>query len=387
MQEPAEYPLAALPYGDFLRRKRTTTERIVATHFVPHLRVLIRGRPTRAGTSAPPERRCSDVALLPGVRLEQDLEGAGDVGRLRAGGAPPYDGRAGRGPASERPTMADLTTSLRWTYNFLMPLVAPLPDVDLVHSTIASFAALPGVVAKIERGTPFLLTEHGVYARERYIAVSGADFPFYAKRYLLQLTGLISRVCYRYADVIAPVANFNKRWELRYGAREEQIQTVYNGIDPQVFVPGPKPAELKDVPVAVAAARVFPLKDIETMIRSADVARRQLPDVRFVVYGSLDADRPYVDRCRKLIEELELARTFVFGGFHSSPAQVYNSGDISVLSSISRGSPTPCSSPCPARVLSQPRMSGRQRGSVRLRTRRPAPGRAGTRGGGRRPAS
>jgi hypothetical protein len=71
-----------------------------------------------------------------------------------------------------------------------------------VHSTIASFAALPGVVAKIERGTPFLLTEHGVYARERYIAVSGADFPFYAKRYLLQLTALISRVCYRYADVV-----------------------------------------------------------------------------------------------------------------------------------------------------------------------------------------
>jgi glycosyltransferase involved in cell wall biosynthesis len=89
----------------------------------------------------------------------------------------------------------------------------------------------------------------------------------------------------------------------------------------------------------VAAARVFPLKDVETMIRSAAVARRDLPDVVFRVYGSLDADKPYVDRCRALIEELDLGQTFEFGGFHSSPAQVYNIGDISVLSSISEGFP------------------------------------------------
>jgi glycosyltransferase involved in cell wall biosynthesis len=101
------------------------------------------------------------------------------------------------------------------------------------------------------------------------------------------------------------------------------------------------------VPVAVAAARVFPLKDIETMIRSADVARRQLPDVRFLVYGSLDADRPYVDKCRALIEELDLTSTFIFGGFHSSPAQVYNAGDISVCPPSPRASRTRCSSRCP----------------------------------------
>jgi glycosyltransferase involved in cell wall biosynthesis len=340
MQEPAEYPLSGLTCTDFLRRKRTTNERIVAARFVPYLRILM-----RAAGDEGIDVGTAGEALTEMWRYFQDFDWNKTWKAQATWDAfvqevlrPYEDGRV-EALRSERPTMADLTTSLRWTYNFLMPLVAPLPEVDLVHSTIASFAALPGVVAKIERGTPFLLTEHGVYARERYIAVSGADFPFYAKRYLLQLTALIARVCYRYADVVAPVANFNKRWELRYGARQDQIQTVYNGIDPQIFLPGPKPAELRDVPVAVAAARVFPLKDIETMIRSADVARRQLPDVRFLVYGSLDADRPYVDKCRALIEELDLTSTFIFGGFHSSPAQVYNAGDISVLSSISEGFP------------------------------------------------
>ena len=340
MQEPAEYPLSGLTYANFLRRKRTTTERLVASRFVPHLRVLM-----RAAADEGVDVGTAGQALTEMWRYFQEYDWNKTWKAQATWDAfvqevlrPYEDGRV-EALRSERPSMADLTTSLRWTYNFLMPLVAPLPEVDLVHATIASFAALPGVVAKIERGTPFLLTEHGVYVRERYLAVSGTDFPFYAKRYLLQLTALMSRVCYRYADVVAPVANFNKRWELRYGARQDQIQTVYNGIDPQIFVPGPKPAELRDVPVAVAAARVFPLKDIETMIRSADVARRQLPDVRFLVYGSLDADRPYVDRCRALIEKLDLADTFIFGGFHSSPAQVYNAGDISVLSSISEGFP------------------------------------------------
>jgi polysaccharide biosynthesis protein PelF len=339
-QEPAEYALAGRPYADFLNRKRTTNERLVTELFVPHLRTLM-----RAAADDTQDVGAAGEAIAALWRYFQEY----DYNRTWKARATweafveevlrPYRQGKVEGLAAEHPTIGDLTTALRWTYRFLMPLVAPLPDVDLVHATIAGFASLPGVVAKLERGTPFLLTEHGVYVRERYIAVSGADLPFYAKRYLLQLTSVVSRMCYRYADVVAPVANFNKRWELRYGARPEQIQTVYNGIDPHVFVPGPKPAELRDVPVAVAAARVFPLKDIETMIHSADVARRSLPDVRFYVYGSLDADRPYVDRCRALIEELGLARTFTFGGFHNSPAEVYNIGDISVLSSISEGFP------------------------------------------------
>jgi glycosyltransferase involved in cell wall biosynthesis len=89
----------------------------------------------------------------------------------------------------------------------------------------------------------------------------------------------------------------------------------------------------------VAAARVFPLKDIEMMIRSAAVARDLMPDVQYLVYGSLDADIPYVERCRALIAELGLEEVFTFAGHHSKPADLYNEGDISALSSISEGFP------------------------------------------------
>ena len=50
---------------------------------------------------------------------------------------------------------------MRWLYSFLVPLAAPGPNVDLVHTTIAGFPGIAGIVAKGDRGTPFLVTEHG----------------------------------------------------------------------------------------------------------------------------------------------------------------------------------------------------------------------------------
>ena len=70
------------------------------------------------------------------------------------------------------PTVWDLTTCFRWTKHFLTPLDAPIPETSIVHATLAGFPGIAGVVAKRHRGTPFLVTDHGVFVRERYIAVS-----------------------------------------------------------------------------------------------------------------------------------------------------------------------------------------------------------------------
>ncbi|MGI8430538.1 MAG: GT4 family glycosyltransferase PelF [Solirubrobacteraceae bacterium] len=240
--------------------------------------------------------------------------------------------------ASE-PSMVDLMTALRWMSNYLLPLAAPLPEADIVHSTIAAFAGLVGVLAKLEHGTPFLVTEHGVWVRERYIAISAASFSPFAKRFLMALGSYVARLNYRYADIVAPVNAFNRRWEVPYGAADGKIVTINNGVDPGLFTAQAKPREHAGVPVVVAAARVFPLKDIETMIRAAAVARESLPDIRFLVYGSLDADLAYVERCRTLIADLELEDTFELRGHHSKPAELYNEGDISALSSIPEAFP------------------------------------------------
>ena len=237
------------------------------------------------------------------------------------------------------PTVLDLTMGLRWLHNIMMPIAVPVPNVDITHATLASVVGLIGVIARRERGTPFILTEHGVYLRERYISVAPGPMPWFLKRLLLGLSALASRLCYAAADIVAPVCAFNTRWEERLAVEPERLRVIYNGVDPDVFHPGPKPAELAGRPTAVAAARVSKVKDILTMIRGAAVARRSLPNLLVRVCGSLNADPAYVRECRELIEALDLSETFSLAGFHSRPAEIYNEGDISVLSSISEGFP------------------------------------------------
>lgn len=239
--------------------------------------------------------------------------------------------------AHERPHLHDLTAALRWLAHFLLPLAVPIPRADLVHTTVAGFAALAGIVAKHEHGTPFVVTEHGVFVRERYMSLADGEFSPFATRFLVDLASLMARLSYAHADVVAPVAGFNRRWELPYGADPRHIEVIYSGIDTTLFRPRPKPAGAR--PTVVAAARVFPLKDIETMIRAAAVARAAVPDVQFIVYGSLEVDPPYVERCRALIGELGLEESFRLAGPHASPPDLYIEGDISVLSSISEGVP------------------------------------------------
>ncbi len=339
-QEPAEYILANVPFAEIHARKGRTTDSVIEAEFVPLLRQFLQGMeaPESEGT------RCGRTIYEMwryfqrydwNVTWKSEPAWRAFVQEVLR----PYEERPEDFLPDEVPSLYDLTTAMRWMYNFLMPLNAPIPVTDVVHTTIAGFAGLAGIIAKQAYGTPFLVTDHGVFIRERYISISAAPFTFFAKRFLIQMSGLISRLNYMHADLVSPVANFNRRWETRYGADAAKIETIYNGIDPDVFVPKPKPPKTANRPTAVAAARVVPIKDIETMIRSAAVARESIPDVYYLVYGSLTADPTYVEKCHKLIADLNLEGIFEFGGFHSKPAEIYTEGDISVLSSISEGFP------------------------------------------------
>ena len=327
VSQPADYVLSALGPRPLRARRRRTTPAAIDDAFLPLLQRLLRAL---AG-----DPREDDGRLLWELWRffgEHDWRAAWKSAQAWELFA------AGTG-APEEATIEDLTTAFGWLYHFLMPLAVPLADADLVHATIAGIPAIAGIVAKHERGTPFVVTEHGVWVRERYIAVSAGGFSPFAKRFLMDFSRYIARVAYAQADVVAPVTDFNRRWELPHGVPADRIRTINNGVDPALFVPRPKPARTAGRPTVVAAARVFPLKDMETMIRSADVARQEIPDVHYLVYGSLDADPPYTERCRALVAELGLEQTFEFAGHHSRPAELYAEGDVCALSSISEAFP------------------------------------------------
>jgi glycosyltransferase involved in cell wall biosynthesis len=212
----------------------------------------------------------------------------------------------------------------------------PTPPCELLHVTAAGWAAIPALVHKALHGTPLLLTEHGVYVREAYLASvrEAAMTPgqgHISPRLALGLT----RATYAAADVIAPVTEANAAWERGLGVDPAKIRVIPNGIHP--------PTERTDPPNArkvIAMGRIDPLKDVQTMLLVADEVTRRMPDARFEYWGPATAGQEtYARACTQMHEQLQLGDRFRFMGRTSDPHGVIRSGDLVLMTSISEAMP------------------------------------------------
>jgi glycosyltransferase involved in cell wall biosynthesis len=148
---------------------------------------------------------------------------------------------------------------------------------------------------------------------------------------------LLCTTSYRTADLITPGNRFNHRWETRFGADPDKIETVYNGVDPGDFpAAGKEPA----VPTIAWAGRVDPIKDLETLIRAFALVREELPEAQLRIFGGTPAtSRAYRTRCEALAGELGLIGSAHFEGRVENIRDAYAAGHVVVLSSISEGFP------------------------------------------------
>ncbi|WP_053912724.1 GT4 family glycosyltransferase PelF [Streptomyces sp. SCSIO 75703] len=242
------------------------------------------------------------------------------------------------GPVREaRPTLHDAVTATGLLEHALRPLAAPGPRDGVAHAVSGGLAALPGLVARERYGVPLLLTEHGVYLRERYLGYRTAAYRWPVKALMLGFFRLLAEETYRRAALITPGNRYNRLWEERGGAAPEAIRTVYNGVDPAAFPPaGPEP----DAPVLSWAGRVDPIKDLETLIRAFALVRAELPAARLRLFGGTPrGGEAYRERCEALAAELGHGDAVVFEGRVEDIRDAYAAGRVVVLSSISEGFP------------------------------------------------
>ena len=109
----------------------------------------------------------------------------------------------------------------------------PTPPCALLHVTAAGWAAIPALVHKALHGTPILLTEHGVYVREAYLASVRDTAATLGEKHMSTRIALgLTRAIYEAADVIAPVTEANAAWERALGVDGAKIRVIPNGIDP-----------------------------------------------------------------------------------------------------------------------------------------------------------
>ncbi|MET7421306.1 GT4 family glycosyltransferase PelF [Dactylosporangium sp. NPDC005555] len=218
----------------------------------------------------------------------------------------------------------------------LRPLAAEIPqDADLVHANANGLSSMVALAAKWRTGVPFLMTEHGVYLRERYLA-PGDQSPG-VKTALLRFHRALARLAYWESDLITPVSGFNSRWAVRHGADPAKLAVIGNGVDPARFPPlVGEPAD----PVISWVGRIDPLKDLETLIRALAVVRETAPQARLHLAGPVPAgNEAYAAACRDTAANLGLTDAVTWAGPCSSSRDAFEVGQIAALSSISEGMP------------------------------------------------
>lgn len=235
------------------------------------------------------------------------------------------------------PSLTDAVRVLGLLDHLLRPLHAPSARVDLVHASSNGLAALTALGIAWRWQAPLLLTEHGVYLRERYIEYHPAAMPALRRMFLLRFHKQLTRAVYRSADAIAPGSEYNRRWEIANGADLAQIVPIHNGVDADAFAADlAEPAE----PTIVWVGRVDPLKDLKTMLQAFALVVGEVPDARLRIVGGVPAGNEWYHRdCLDLHQRLGLGDRAVFEGRVDDIADAYQRSSIVVSTSISEGFP------------------------------------------------
>lgn len=234
----------------------------------------------------------------------------------------------------------------------LVRIAMDCPPGQVYHAASTGYAGFLGALLKLLRRRPFLLSEHGIYTKERRIDlfqaqwIADSDTAFdrelgevsHFRRMWIRFFEALGRVTYSMADDIVALYDSNRLRQISDGAPAERTHNIPNGIDVARYAP--LRAERPDSvpPVFCFIGRVVPIKDLKTFIRAARIVISRLPGAEAWIAGPEDEDPAYAKECRQLVHSLGLDDKVKFLGFQQMTELLPQVGLV-VLSSISEALP------------------------------------------------
>jgi glycosyltransferase involved in cell wall biosynthesis len=237
-------------------------------------------------------------------------------------------------------------------------LAAPCPTAAVYHAVSTGYAGLVGAIASVRSGRPLVVTEHGLYARERELELSRATWikdldgrpgfgpsrPSPLRHFWSHYFRMLSRIAYHRASRLVTLSEANRAKQLDDGADAAKIVVVPNGVSYAVptatATATAEPAAPTNAPGRLRVGfvgRVVPIKDVITLIRAAAIARTEI-DLEVSIVGPQDEDPAYAGRCHALVESLSLGEVVRFLG-PQPVRQMYPDFDVVLLTSLSEGQP------------------------------------------------
>jgi glycosyltransferase involved in cell wall biosynthesis len=246
-----------------------------------------------------------------------------------------------------------------WTWRFLyLPFFSllriKLPEARVYHSVSTGYAGTLGALAKLQYGRPYLLTEHGIYTRERKIEIAKADWIHsdeaaqlrvleggdFFKEWWISLFTYCSTLAYQWADEIITLYEANKRIQIEEGADPSKVRIVPNGvtIDSELLKKPVRVPEAGQVTRVGFVGRVVPIKDVKTFIMACRKISHVLKNTEIYIVGPTDEDEEYFKECEMLVKMESLENVVRFAGkVHMK--DFYPKLDVIVLTSISEAQP------------------------------------------------
>ena len=232
----------------------------------------------------------------------------------------------------------------------LAKIVDSVPKFKVIHSASTGYAGFLGALLQQKYNLPYILTEHGLYTKERWIELMSHYFFQHVvneDKNLADQTGLLDvwmrffkvlgKVAYSAADPIISLFEGYRQRQISEGALPERAKIISYGVDFNRYWFLDKKLN-KNNPVVAMIGRVVPIKDVKTFIRASALLIKKMPNVEAWIVGSVSENKNYYESCKKLVEMLGLEDKIKFLG-EQKVMEIYPNIDLLFMTSISEGSP------------------------------------------------
>lgn len=234
----------------------------------------------------------------------------------------------------------------------LVDIARTIPPSKIYHAVSTGYAGLLGAMLHRLRQRPLVLTEHGIYTKERKIelrslflkdkqgcfdAVPDSGLEHHEQLWVRLFEG-IGRLTYAAADPIISLYEQNRQRQITDGADPARTRIIPNGVNVERYAPLRLLRPSRVPRVLGLIGRIVPIKDIKTFIRAIHALVAMMPDVEGWLIGPEEEDPAYVIECRQLVRTLQLAKNIKFLGFQRID-EVLPALGLLVLTSISEAFP------------------------------------------------
>lgn len=236
-------------------------------------------------------------------------------------------------------TFSDFLWTMRSIYlPLFLTLQMDVPKADLYHCVATGYAGILGSMAKERYGCGLLISEHGIYTREREEEIIRAKWVkgIYKSIWIEQFKKM-SMLAYDRADAVTSLYAHARELQIELGCPEAKTIVTPNGIDVSRFANLTQENNEPDKVHIGAVLRVTPIKDVKTLIRAFAYAKKRVANLKLWIMGPTDEDEEYAKECFALVDTLGV-QDIVFTGRVNVPDYLGRM-DLTILTSISEGQP------------------------------------------------